>query len=911
MNWNDLVLRLKALRSPRRAERDLDDELQFHLEMEARKLRAAGMPADEALRRARVEFGGLDQSREECRDVRGVTFLENLQRDVRYGLRMLRKSPVFTTVAVLSLAIGIGANTAVFTLVDVVLLRVLPVRNPEQLVILKWGARKQPDINGSFSTGGADDRGRHVINVFSWRIFDDLRAHSRSLQGVFAFSPLGAVNVAAEGQSQAAGGLLVSGNYFQDLGVNALVGRVINADDEMAGGAPAAVISYRMWDTVYGLNPDVIGKTIYLNAHPCTIVGVAPKQFFGVSAGGFNATPRVDIMLPILAKRRVVGAGDRATDYFAPEQFWLQIMGRRNSPTPAIEAEVAATVVANLAEQGRREMQGEPAYGSVESGSQGLTQLRTAYRNPLLIVTAVVGLTLLMACANLAGLLLARATARQKEILLRLALGAKRSRLIRQLLVEGALLSAAGATAGLAVAFAGVRALLAVVATGTSPIMLQVTPDLRVLAFTIAVTALTAFLFALAPAIRATRVDVASGLKQDTPASTGHRFGAVRTLVAAQIAVAVLLVTGAILLVRTLENLRSVPLGFQAGNLVLFDIAPGRNGYDSVRGTQLYTRVIDRLNETTGVVGATLSSERLLSGWISNGSVRIEGRQRGAQSTFNFVGADFFEVMQIPLVAGRGLRQSDMAPAQRVAVVNEAFVRRHFRGEAALGRRFRWPGQPNWDVEIVGIARDARYDKLRGESPATIYVPYTQRPFGWPDQLAVEVRTAGNSAAAVSAVRRVMREIDPMLPLMDLKTQKAQIDDMLVQERLFASLVSLFGAITLALACVGLYGLVAASVAARTREIGVRMALGAGRASVLRMLLAQVALIAAVGLGAGLLAAWMAMRVVASQLYGVQPHDPLTFALAIAGVLLVSVGAALIPARRATRIDPVRALRYE
>jgi predicted permease len=911
MNWNDLLLRLRALRSPQRAESDLDDELQFHLEMEARKMQESGLPEQDARRRARVEFGGVEQSREECRDVRGITWLENAGRDLRYGVRMLRKSPVFTTVAVLSLAIGIGANTAVFTLVDTILVRMLPVKNPEQLVILKWGARKQPDLNRNFASNGEDDRGRPVTNVFSWQIFDDLRAHSRTLDAVIGFAPMGTVNLAAEGQAQIAGGLLVSGNYFAALGVNPVIGRVITSDDELAGGVPAAVISYQMWDTVFGRKPEAIGKTIYLNAQPCAIIGVAPKRFFGVSAGGFNATPRVDVMLPILAKRRLLSAGERRTDYFSPDQFWLQMMARRKSPSASMEAEVGATISANLPDERRREMEGEAPYGSIESGSQGLSYLRKQYRNPLLIVMAVVGLTLLMACANLAGLLLARATARRKEIMVRLALGAKRARLIRQLLVEGALLSGAGAVAGLAVAYAGVGALLSLVSTGMSPVTVQVAPDARVLAFTIAVTALTAFLFALAPAIRATRVDVAGGLKQDTPGDAGQRFGAVRTLVAAQIAIAVLLVTGAILLERTLGNLRSVPLGFEAGNMVLFDIAPGRNGYDETRAAQLYARALDRLKETPGVIGASLSTQRLVSGWMSNGAVRIEGRQRDASSTFNYVGADFLNVMQIPLIAGRGFVQSDMAPSQRVAIVNEAFVRRHFKGSWPLGRRFRWTSKMEWDVEIVGIARDARYDKLRGDVPATIYAPYTQAPYGWPDRMSIEVRTVANQAAGLSAVRRVMHDVDRMLPLIDLKTQKAQIDDMLVQERLFASLVSLFGSITLALACVGLYGLVAASVASRTREIGVRMALGAGRGAVLGMILRQVGWIAAIGLSAGLIASWAATRVIASQLYGVKPHDPLTFVLAATGVLLVSMGAALFPARRAMRIDPVRALRYE
>jgi predicted permease len=706
--------------------------------------------------------------------------------------------------------------------------------------------------------------------------------------------------------------MLVSGNYFSTLGVGAWIGRPITSDDETAGGVPAAVLSYLFWERVFNQDPSAIGKTIYLNARPCTIVGVAPRQFFGISAGGLNGAPRIDVMVPIRAKTQLMGTGHRLVDPWTPDQFWLQMMGRRGAADlPAIESELAATVAAGLPDESGRQMGGEPPYGSAEPGGQGLDTLRHAYRNPLLLVMAVVGLTLLMACANLAGLLLARAASRQKEILVRLALGARRSRLVRQLLVEGALLSAAGAVAGLVLSYAGLQALLALLGTGTSPVFVQVRPDLRVLAFTLSISLLTTFLFALAPALRATSVPVAHGLKQETPGAGTQRFGSVRTLVAAQIAVATLLVSGAILLERTLANLRSVPLGFNAGHLVVFDIAPGRNGYDEERGSRLYTRALERLRDTPGVVGATLSQERLVSGYVASGDVRIEGRRKRADSTFNFVGPDFFEVMQIPVIAGHGIGLRDIAAAPRIAVVNETFVRTHLGGVSPLGTRFRWTYKGRGDVEIVGVVRDARYDRLRTDPPPTIYVPYTQRDWGWPDQLAVEVRIAGAPAAAVAAIRRSMSELDRNLPLMDLKTQEAQIDEMLLQERLFASLVSLFGSIALALACVGLYGLVASSVAGRTREIGVRMALGASRGAVLRMLLRQVVFTAAGGLAAGLCAAWMLARVVESRLFGVKPHDPATLAMAAGAVLLVSLAAALWPARRATRIDPVRALRYE
>jgi macrolide transport system ATP-binding/permease protein len=898
MNWTDLKLRLRALRNPERAESELDDELQFHLEMEARKLGTRN-----AARRA---FGGVEQAREECRDARGVSAAQNLARDVRYGVRMLAKTPVFTAVAVLSLAIGIGANTAVFTLVDALLLKMLPVRHPEQLVALTWGTKHKVDITTAYSTGGRDEQGRHTTNVVSWRTFADLRAHSRTLDGIVGFSQVWNASVVAHGQAIVTDGMVVSGNYFATLGVAPAAGRLLVSDDDTEAGVPAVVISYALWERLYGSDPEAIGKALFINAQPFTVVGVAPRAFLGL------APPRrFDIAIPIRARDRVAGAGKSRVDWLSDDFYWVQTIARRRTgiSDAAIAAETGGIVAANLPDAARRTLAGETPYVSAAAAGQGLTTLREYYRNPLLIVMAVVALTLLMACANLAGLLLARANARGREILIRLALGAKRARLVRQLLVEGALLSAAGACAGLAVTHWGLQGLLALLNGGAAD-ALEAPLDGRVLAFTAAVSMATTFLFALAPALRATRVDVAQGLKEETPATSGQRFGAVRMLVAAQIAVAVPLVAGAMLLSRTLVNLQSADFGFNAGNVVLFDLAPGQSGYDEARSAQLYRRVLDRLRQTPGVAGVTLSGERLLSGYMSSGSVRLEGAETPANSYFQFVGPDFFEVMQLPLVAGRGLADRDMT-SWRVAVVNETFVKTYLKGGSPLGRRFRWNRDDSGDVEIVGVARDARYDSIRGETDPTIYAPYARTPWGWRPKFTIEARIAGDPAAAVAAIRRTMGEIDRRLPLMELKTQRAQVNDLLSRERLFAWLVGLFGAITVALAGVGLYGMVAASVAARTREIGVRMALGADRGSVLRIVFGQVAVTAGVGLTVGLGATWVATRVVKATLYGVTEHDPATLAMAAAGVLALAVVASAWPARRATRIDPVQALRYE
>jgi predicted permease len=907
MSFHDLLLRLRALRAHQRVEGELDDELQFHLDMEARKLRAAGLDEQAARNRARAEFGGVAQVSEECRDARGVSFFENLGRDVRYGARMLAKAPVFTAVAVLSLAIGIGANTAVFTLIDALLLKMLPVNHPEQLVALKWGTKHDIDLERSYASNDEDSRGRQTTNVVSWRTYRDLQERSRTLESVVAFSQLWGASVSSSNQALVTDGIVVTGNYFSMLGVKPAAGRLLASDDDMESGVPALVISYRLWDTLFGMDPEAIGKTLFVNAQPCVIVGVAPRAFLGLSP-----TKRYDLMLPIRARDRVAGAAKQRVDWFADYFYWLQMVGRRRAGASdaAIEAEVGVTVGAHLPETALRSLAGETPYGSEEAAGQGISGIRESYRNPLMIIMGVVALTLLMACANLAGLLLARANARGREIMVRLALGAKRGRLVRQLLVEGALLSAAGGVAGIAVAHWGLLALLSLLSAGETT-RLEASLDGRVLAFTAAVSIVTTLLFALAPALRATRVDVAHGLKEETPSISGQRFGAVRVLVAVQIAVALPLVAGAMLLGRTLTNLRSVEFGFNTRNLVLFDLAPEQSGYDEARSAQLYERMLGRLRETRGVTGVTLSANRLLSGYVSNGSVLLEGRQRPARTLFQFVGPDFLSVMQIPMVAGRGLEQRDMGSGPRVAVVNEEFVRKFVKTGSPIGRRFQWSRENHADVEIVGVVKDAKYDRIRNQVEPTIYAAYTRTPWGWRSKMSVEVRTAGSTTAAVGAIRRTMAEIDRRLPLMELKTQQGQIDELLTRERLFAWLVGLFGAIALALACVGLYGLVSASVAGRTREIGVRMALGAGRPAVLRIVLGQVAVTAGVGIAMGLGATWAATKVVKAMLFGVTAHDPGTLAGAAVAVLTVAVLAAAWPARRATRIDPVQALRYE
>ncbi|HXA50759.1 MAG TPA: FtsX-like permease family protein, partial [Candidatus Acidoferrum sp.] len=542
--------------------------------------------------------------------------------------------------------------------------------------------------------------------------------------------------------------------------------------------------------------------------------------------------------------------------------------------------------------------------------NHGLDFGRARFKDPFQVLAVVVSLTLLMACANLAGLFLARSTTRAREISIRLAVGASRARLVRQLLVESALLAIGGAIGGLLLAWWGVHALLAFTAGGHFAIPVDVPLDARVLGFTAAIAMFTTLLFGLAPALRATRVELASGMKQGIAADASHgRFGALRGLVAVQIAVALLLVVGATLATRTLVNVRKIPLGFNARNLTVFSIDAGRNGYDSTHRTALYTRLIESFQTTPGVLSATASAEIPMSGLSSSNALFPEGASKPQSVRLNGVSEGFFETLRIPLVAGRVLTARDMT-GPPVAVINERAARLLFDTPLAVGRRFRW--KPKEDaVEIVGVVKDAKYDRLKGDAPATTYVPWTQEPWGKPASLGFTIATPGDAGAALAAIRRTVHDADPMLPLLGVKTMERQIDEAMEQERLLASLVSTFGGITLVLACVGLYGMMAYTVNRRTREIGVRVALGADRGDVIGIVARQMAATTAAGLAIGLPAAWTAGRFVESMLYGVKAHDAASFAAGAGIVIVVSAIAAAGPLRRALQIDPVRALRDE
>ncbi|HEX8070522.1 MAG TPA: ABC transporter permease [Pyrinomonadaceae bacterium] len=919
------VVRVRGLFNKGRRDRELTEELEAHIQMQAEDNLRAGMPPEEARRRAAVKLGGVEAIKEQYRDRRGIPAVENLVRDLRYGLRALRRSPGFTAVAVLSLALGIGANTALFSVVDAVLLKKLPVKDPEQLVLFKWAAGPTFSPGSHHGNRTSDESGRLVWSSFPYQTYARIRAQPGALSDVFAFGDVG-MNVSADGRAEVATGQAVSGNYYAALGVPALVGRTLTDEDDRASAAPAAVLSYRYWQRRFGGDRAVVGRQINLNNVAFTVVGVTPPGFDGT----MNLGTSPDVSVPIAWEPQV--GGERSSMKGAGG-WWLRLMGRLRDGATAEQARaylepVFQTTVAEQREA--RRAQGQEGIKPLSSdeyprlaaypGSQGETITRQRYQQPLYMLLGVVALVLLVACANVANLLLARAAARRQEITVRLALGASRGRLIRQLLTESLLLASLGGALGVLLAVWIKDGLLAVGDWGGAD-MAALDPrlDLRVLGFTLALSLLTGVLFGLVPAWRATRVELTPALKEGARSSaTAARSWLTQSLVVAQVAMSLLLLVGAGLFLRTLVNLHSVALGFNARNLLVFTVEPNLIGYKGDRLANLYKQMAERVEAVPGVRAVTFSRERLLAGGESDRSVYLPGAAGGeakpdGETYINQVRENFLAAMEIPLLAGRSLTPQDDARAPKVAVVNQAFARRFLRGENPVGRRFGFTPENTGELEIVGVAGDAKYVRQREEAQPTVYLPWAQelRAAG---AMTFEVRTSGEPAAVVAAVRQAAGEVAANLPLKDVKTQVEQAEERLRMERLFAKLLGLFGLLAQTLAAVGLYGVLAWSVTQRTREIGIRVALGAQSGDVLRMVLRQGMLLTLVGVAVGLAGAYALTRYLESvqrMLYGVRPTDPLTFVATAAALTLVALAACYVPARRATKVDAVIALRYE
>ncbi len=1006
---------------------ELDQDIRDHIERETQDNIERGMSPEEARYAAVRKFGNVTRVKEETREVWSFVWLEQLLQDIQFGLRMLRKSPGFAAVAILTLALGIGANTAIFSLIDAVMLRALPVENPSQLVLLKWSARNAPNTHGYMSWGDCPtDMRRGAENPsgcsFSEPMFREI-VQANVFSGTAAFANAGRLSLTGNGPATVINGQLVSGDFFRTMGLKAAIGRLLDTADDTPSAAPVAVLNYGYWQSAFGGSRDVAGRTIELNSVPFTIIGVTEQRFTGITPGS-----DYDVWLPLSDGQRIGTSGpflwrDRQADV---AMWWLAIIGRLKPETPLTHAQA---VVSGLfrnemlhgsvplfhgGEMGaapapptrvptggnvtvRREMVGvggaapaarnapasmparlqpgpgngpmpqsagnrpiimpapqgaAPASGPRASemargpntlsmpadnpeiklapAQSGLTGSRTRYSDPLYVLMLAVGIILLIACANVAGLMLARAAARQKEMAVRLALGAGRTRVVRQLLTESVMLSVLGGTLGILFAYWGAHAIISFVSSNQArPLGFATGIDLRVLGFTIAVSLITGILFGMAPAFRSMRVNLTPALKEGEGSSTswgrggGKWFSMSNALVVAQVALAMVVLVGAGLLVRTLANLRSIDVGFDSHNILIFGIDPTLVGYKGPQVDAFYRDLQGRLSETPGVKSASYSMGPLLSGGLMITSFHWPGKPQDQEFEADAlgVGPNFFETLHIPFLSGRGFNASDFklsasnsgatpTSAPTPVIVNHAFVQKYLGKEYPLGKRFgesagdaNGPASPGY--EIIGVVRDAKYSDLRREIHAMMYHPQN---FGG---ASFELRTAADPRAILPAMREIVAQVNTNLPLFDVKTESEQIDRLLFQERLVARLSGFFSLLALVLACVGLYGLLSYEVSRRTREIGIRMALGALPESILKLVLRQGIVLAIGGAVVGIGVALAVTRYLASMLYNVHTNDPVTM-IAVATLLtLVALAACYIPARRATHVDPIVALRYE
>ena len=866
--------------------------------------------------------------------------MHTLLQDLRYGFRMLLKQKGLTSVALLSLALGIGANTALFSIVDAMLLKMLPVKEPERLVLFKSVAPQDFSVGGYNGSSRRDEQTGLVNRTsFAYQSYQRLRAQQGPMSDIFAFGNVG-LNVTADGEADVANGQVVTGNYFAALGVPPAVGRLLTDEDDKPGAAPVAVLSHRYWQKRFGGDAAVVGKQINLNNVPFSVVGVSAKGFDG--AGGVGTTQ--DVSIPVTLEPQLYA--DKQRSYMnGAGVWWLRIMGRLQpgATHEQAQAQLENTFLQSVLEhRAARQAAAKASGGNVigdldpkqyprlvaDPGGQGEMFRRRYYAPSLYLLLGVVGLVLLIACANVANLLLSRAAGRQKEIGLRLALGASRRRLMRQLLTESLLLSILGGLLGIIFAVWIKDGLIAVSLWGGQGMSsLEPRLDWRVLGFTLALSLLTGIIFGLAPAWRTTRVDLTPSLKDSGRGSSAvHRSLLSRGLVVVQVALSLLLLVGAGLFVRTLLNLQRVDPGFNTQNLLLFEVQPSLIGYKDEKLRQIYGQISERLEALPGVQGVTFSRMPLLSQSSSSSSVFLrealnatpdsEGRITPSGEGYrHVVRENFLQAMGIPLLAGRTFGPQDNTTSPRVVVVNQTFANKFFPNENALGKRFTHDTTKPDEIEIIGICKDAKYTSQRDDIPPTVYSSYRQeRPQA---SATFEVRTAGDPSATIASVRNIVREIEPNLPVMNVKSQVEQADETLRMERLFAKLLTLFALLAQQLAAIGLFGVLAYTVSQRTHEIGIRMALGADRASVLTMIVRQGMTLAVLGVILGLVGAYVLTKYLESwiglskMLFGVKVADPLTYGLIAVLLTVVALIACYIPARRATKVDPLVALRYE
>jgi predicted permease len=879
--FQEWLRRLWGTVAGRRRDADLEEELRLHLELVAEEARRRGHSPEDAMRRARLEAGGMAQAMEAMRDQRGLPWLADMLGDGRIAVRMMRRSPIFSIVAVLSLALGIGANTAIFSLVNTLLLRPLPVHEPERLVEVLSTFPGEPRTNG-----------------YQWSVFEHYRANNHVFADVFAMSPA-RFEVAGV---QDVPGEYVTENFFPALGVGPAIGRLIGPEDHLSGAAPVVVISWQQWRDRFNLSPAILGQSLLVNGVPATIVGVTPKSYQGLLIGF-----RPQVWLPLAAERR----GERSP--------LLGVMARLKPDVTIEQARAEMRVLDRFRVEllAQRSPNLRQLTIDLESARSGFALLRDRYAAPLLALAAIVGLLLLVACTNVAGVLLARSTARQREMAVRVSVGASRWRLVRQMMTESLLLAAAGGLLGMGVAYFGVQTLVRILISGRTmaglvgPMQLDARLDTDALLFTTAVALATGILFGLAPAWHAfASAPITSLRATGTAADTRLKrlFG--QGLIVAQVSISIVLLTAAALFANHLSNLRNVGLGFDRTSVLLMTIDPSRTGYTSEQLSRPYRELLDRISAIPNVRSATLSGVTPIHGAGASRFVNMEGVQESDQrrrTLLNWVAPKYFETFGTTMIAGRDFAFEDEGQA-RVAIINQAAAKYYFGDGAAIGRRFTLEGYSG-PFEIVGVAADAKYLTLREPAPRTLYLNVIQETRMFAHRFSIRTTTPPASVAA--DVRRVTGEMFEPAAVAAMTTLEDQVDAEIVAERMLAVLSAMFGALGAALAGLGLYGLLAYTVTRRTNEIGVRIALGARPATVIGMVMKNAVALVIAGLIAGIPIAIAGRRLVDGLIASVPEHSPLPIAAAATMMIMIAVFSAFVPARRAAMVDPTIALRQD
>ena len=915
-------------------EGELAEELRFHLEAEAKERRDEGMPESDAEWAARRELGNAALLKEDTRAAWTWIWVEHLIQDLRYAVRTMARNPLFTAMAALSLALGIGANTAIYSFMDALLMRSLPVSDPGSLAVLNWHNKIE---RGSVFHGGSgstydDPKYGTTARIFPYPAFELFQKSDGIFASLFAYYPTRDLNLVIHNQAEIGSGEYVSGEYFRGLGVTPAAGRLLIPDDDRAGAPPVIMLGFAFAQARFGEVGSAVGQPILVDNLPFTVAGVAPPGFLGVDPS-IAAQFYIPMHANLLLQPTGVPGGISTKRYLDGNDYWIEMMGRlrpgvtmaqaQASLAPMFDRWVATTATTELE---RKNLPGL----HLTDGANGLDTLRRQYSKPFYFLFAMVGLILAIACANIANLLLARATARQREMAVRLSMGAGRWRVIRQLLTESLVLAALGGAAGILFAMGGVRFLTLLLTGGSDPFTLHAELNWHVLAAAAALSLTTGLLFGLAPALRATRVEVMPVLKGDQaidrrPRIPWLRFTLNHALVVSQIAISVLLLVGAGLFVRTLSNLQSVDLGFHQDHVLLFKLNAQQAGHRDPEILSFYGDLQRQFQAIPLVRGATLSNSPLVgegtwgSPVIPVGKPPLQeapdGHGRGSPRMSTHIlttGPVFFTTMGIPLRAGREFDERDHLGSPPVAIVNEVWAKANLGEQNPMGQHalMTTRGRPPQDLEIIGVAKNARYGDLKGEYPAVVYMAFQQNLYPSND-ITFALRTAGDPLELINTVNQIVHRADPRVPVMKVSTQAAMIQQTMGAEILFARLCTGFAALALGIACVGLYGTMAYMVARRTGEIGIRMAVGARREQVVWMVLRQVLIMAAVGLTIGVPVAYASARLVESSLYGIKANDPAALGIAMGTLFVAAMLAGYAPARRASRVDPMAALRHQ